>query len=103
MADNLDIKGIADEEQPRGDKFKTRGKRKKPWAIESRTLHDNPTPGSVFWTLKLHEWYVFSRYETRARRDQAHAALVRKDENGHMRSRFGIIQEYRKVDPDDGT
>ena len=103
MADNLDIKGIADEEQPRGEKFRTKGKRKKPYGIETRTLHDRPRKYSIFRTLKLHLWYGFSRYETRDRRDQALAALVKKDKNGHMRQRFGIRQEFRKVDPDEGA
>ena len=100
MTDNLRIKGLDPKEQSLDRRFKTRGKRKKPFGIETRTLHDRPRKYSVFHTLKLHEWYVFSKYETQSRRDQAYAALVRKAENNQFRIRWGIRQEFRKVDYD---
>ncbi len=98
--DNLSIKGIDPGEQSLDRRFKTRGRQKKPFGIEARTRHNPHRKYSIFRTLNLHVWYGFSRYKTRARRDQALAALVKKDENGHMRQRFGIIQEFRKVDYD---
>lgn len=98
--DNLSIKGIDPAEQTPGRRLKIKGKRKKLWGIETRTLHDRPRRYSIFRSLNLHVWYGFAKYETRDRRDQAIAALVKKDENGHMRQRFGIRQEFRKVDYD---
>ncbi len=95
--DNLNIKGIESDTSP--GKFKARGKTKKPYIIESRltppeiALH----PLDVFHSLsKLRVWWLRSRYSTAARRDQAYAALVKKENNS---LREWVHWEYRKVDP----
>lgn len=98
--DNLSIKGIDPAEQTPGRRVKIRGKRKKLWGIETRTLHKKPRKYSVFYSLKLDVWHGFSKYETPGRRDQAYAALVKTAENNHLHLQYGILQEYRKVDYD---
>ena len=92
--DNLSIKGIESDVSP--GKFKARGQTKKPYTIESR-LTPPSHPLSVFHSFeKLREWWVRSRYPTAARRDQAYAALVKKERsNGSPWAHW----EYRKGDP----
>jgi hypothetical protein len=77
--DNLNIYGVPSDE-PRPSRGKPRGKRRKPFAIECRRV---PNPDAALTTvmrarLKLKTWWVWGRYETAARRDQAYAALVKK-------------------------
>lgn len=76
MPNNLDIKGIQSDETVGSRRLKPRGKRRKPWVIESR-LRRAVTPGLAFM-LRLKDWSVYNRYTTKARRDQAYAALVKK-------------------------
>ncbi len=75
--DNLNIKGIEDDVPRR--RGKKRGGRK-PFAIESRLVPDPAMPKrSVLRQLGLGKWWVWGRYETSSRRDQAYAALVKKE------------------------
>lgn len=97
MPDNLNIKGIEDDQPRPGYGRKPKGKRRKLYAIECRVFHENPKPHTVFHTLGLYNWWVHSRYETRARRDQALAVLVKKADNDHLK-KWGIRHEYRALD-----
>lgn len=99
MADNLNIKGIADTEQQPGRRIKPKGKRRKSWAIEVRYPRpEGETPGLYRLFSKLAEWHVYSRYDTESRRDQAFSALVKKS---HLDYPYGgRAPQYRKVDPD---
>ncbi len=93
--DNLNIKGIESDVSP--GKFKARGKRRKPYIIESRlTGAEGLHPRNVFHSLKLEAWWVRSRYTTATRRDQAYAALVKKERNSYVN---WANWHYRKVDP----
>jgi hypothetical protein len=76
MTDNLAIKGIRDDEPVGSRRLKPRGKRKKPWAIECRIKRH--VSNGLARDLGLWDWWLHSRYTTRARRDQALAALVKK-------------------------
>jgi hypothetical protein len=90
MADNLAIKGIEDDTpRRRGKKCRSR----KLFAIESRYRPDDRR--SVFRCLNLYSWWVHGHYETASRRDQAYAALVKKEKNA--RRPWGRIT-YRKRD-----
>lgn len=97
MADNLNIKGIRDDEPHARGRAHPHGKRRKPFALECRLVHDpDAHPNCIFSTLSLGEWWVWRRYTTASRRDQAYATLVRKEEAGRISrwSRWG----YRKHD-----
>ena len=74
MPDNLANFGIEDDTPRR--RGKKRGGRKR-FAIEAR-LPRPASPGLAFM-LRLRDWWVFGRYLTRARRDQALAVVVKKD------------------------
>lgn len=77
MADNLNIKGIEDDAPRRCGK--KRGGRK-PFAVEARLVPDPDAPKhSVLRQLGLGNWWVWGRYHTESARDQAHAALVKKE------------------------
>ncbi len=91
--DNLNIKGIRDDELARRGK-KRRGH--KPFVIECRIVYPENAKDSVFRVLNMDRWGVQARYETAVRRDQAYAALVRKEEAGRL-PRWGHW-EYRKRD-----
>lgn len=92
MPDNLNIKGIEGDEHPQGSRrIKARGKRRKPWLIEGR-IQRRVTPGLASM-MRLRDWGVYHRYPTKARRDQAYAALVKKAHIGRWFS-----WEYRKRD-----
>ncbi len=94
MADNLNIKGIRDDDPPARRGKRSRGR--KPFAIESRLMYPKDEhPNSIFRTLNLDGWWVHGRYETAARRDQAYAALVKKEAAG-PENRWGYW-EYRKL------
>lgn len=93
MRDNLNIKGIeSDAPQGRHGSKPTR-KQRKPFAIEWRTQRSQ-----LAETLGLNRWSVWTRYPTRARRDQAYAALVKKADRDGLGLRFGWKTEYRKRD-----
>ncbi len=96
MADNQNIKGIRDDEpQPKG-RYSPRGKRRKPFTVESRLVPSDNTPkNSVFYSLGFGAWWIHGRYETAARRDQAYAALVKKEDPG--RQPRWSYWEYRKM------
>ncbi len=94
--DNQRIKGI--ELKARCDPHRrVHGKQRKLWKIESRLHYPNAHPLSVFHDLNLSGWGVWSRYSTQARRDQAYAAMVKKE---GARSLVWAHWEFRKVDPD---
>jgi len=94
MTDNQRIRGI-ESDATRGQ-HAPRGKQKKPWLIEWRIIPP-PNRRSVIYQLPLlMKWSVWGRYTTAARRDQAHASLVRKQENSSVLWGRSI---YRKVDP----
>lgn len=96
IVDNLNIKGIREDEPPRR-RGKTRGKARKPFAIESRLVHDpDASRHCVMRQLGLGEWWVCRRYTTATRRDQAYAALVKKEAAGRL-PRWAHW-EYRKRD-----
>lgn len=92
MPDNLANFGIRDDEPVGSRRLKPRGKRRKPFAIEARV--PRRVTSSLATTLGLRDWWVHSRYTTRARRDQAYAALVRREPQspGYWR------REWRKRD-----
>ncbi len=76
--DNLNIKGIEDD-MPRR-RGKTRGKVRKPFALECRMAPSPDAPKrSVLRQLNLKKWWVWGRYTTSSRRDQAYAALVKRE------------------------
>lgn len=94
--DNLNIKGIRDEEPParRGKKARDR----KRFVLESRFMPGpkcRPGPGLGWLFRGLQKWYTHSRYHTASARDQAYAALVKK--SGKDRMRHWTRQEFRKV------
>ncbi len=81
--DNLNIKGIEDDNPRR--RGKTRGKARRPFAIEARLVHDPDAPSIlVSRQLGLGKWWVRGRYTTSSRRDQAYAALVKKEASSHI-------------------
>lgn len=98
MPDNLNIKGVESDQPVPGHGRKPKKKSRKRFAIECRIFHENPKPYSVFHTLGLHKWWVHSAYKTRARRDQALAALVKKADNDFVKKKWGIRHEYRALD-----
>ena len=76
--DNLNIRGIEDDSPRR--RGKVRGKARKPFAIESRIAYDeNVCMNSGLRILDSGEWGTWGRYETASRRDQAYAALVKRE------------------------
>jgi len=92
MNDNLANFGIEDDTPRR--RGKKRGGRKR-FAIEAR-LPRHVSPGLAFM-LGLRDWAVHSRYPTRARRDQALAALVKKERNSIWPWEFRV-GEFRAGD-----
>ncbi len=95
--DNLNIKGIRDAEPHARGRAHPHGKQRKPFALECRLGHDPDTPEhSALRQLGLETWWVWGRYVTASRRDQAYAALVKKNERTSLPrwSRW----EYRKRD-----
>ena len=95
IMDNLNIRGIQDDTPRRCGK--TRGKARKPFAIEARLALKPHTPKkSVFWQLGLKKWWVWGRYKTASRRDQAYAALVKREERD--RHKYWGHWEYRKAE-----
>ena len=93
MTDNLNIKGIESDEFPQGARrVKPRGKRRKPWVIETRVQRH--VSNGLARDLGLWDWWIHSRYTTRARRDQAYATMVKR-----MPSQpYWWKLEYRKRD-----
>lgn len=97
MADNLNIKGIRDDEPHARGRAHPRGKRRKPFVIESRIVSPEDAPKEcVFRALGLGEWWAHGRYETASRRDQAYAAMVKKENMARI-PHWGHW-EYRKRD-----
>ena len=97
MADNLNIKGIRDDEPRKRGRAHPRGKRPKPFVVEGRIVYpENEHPNSDFRTLGLGEWWVHGRYETASRRDQAYAAMVKKEATSRI-PRWGYWA-FRKRD-----
>lgn len=94
--DNLANKGI-ENDLPAGKlRFSPRGNRKKPWVIESCL---RCPAKSVLRQLNLYGWSVWGRYRTETARDQAYAALVKKERNAlHWMAHW----EYRKKSEDGG-
>lgn len=93
--DNQRIRGI-ESDASRG-RHKPKGKQNKPWLIEWRI--DAPpvrTKDSVFYQLSLGGWSVWGRYTTAARREQAYASLVKKNNNPYP---FWGRCRFRRVDP----
>ncbi len=96
MPDNLNIKGIESDEFPQGARrIKARGKRRKPWGIEWRI--ERHVSNSLAENLGLYGWSVYNRYTTKARRDQAYAALVKKDATSRL-GRSWWQREFRTFD-----
>ncbi len=96
MADNQSIHGIRDDE-PRPGRGKARGGQRKPFALEFRMVRDPnaPTHSAVIW-IRMGTWGVWGRYTTASRRDQAYAALVKKEASNPFPS--WCHWEYRKRD-----
>ncbi len=81
--DNLNIKGIQDDAPRR--RGKVRGTARKPFAVECRIVYPKDAPRDcVFRTLGLGGWWVHGRYESASRRDQAYAALVKKEDANRL-------------------
>jgi hypothetical protein len=89
--DNLANYGVKTDEMVGSRRLKPRGKRKKRFVIESRITRETTTALVTF--MGLDNWWVHSRYTTRARRDQAYAVLVKKSHNDRYWK-----PEYRKRD-----
>lgn len=79
MADNLAIKGIEDDKPRR--RGKKRGRRKS-FAIEAHLVRVSKQ--SILQQLGFEEWWVWGRYETASRRDQAYAVLVKKEQASRL-------------------
>lgn len=95
MADNLNIKGIREDEPHERGRAHPHGKHRKTFVVESRIVYpENEHPNSVFRTLGLGGWWVHGRYATASRRDQAYAALVKKEATSRI-PRWGHW-EFRK-------
>jgi hypothetical protein len=93
--DNLSNFGLKDDEIRSSRKSK--GGKAKPWKIESRMQHS--VASGLARTLGFRDWWTSGRYTTRARRDQALAALVKK-EDSYIQTWPGFPRfEYRAVDP----
>jgi len=75
--DNLAIKGV-ESDASRGKRVKPRGKQRKPFVIEY--MIQSPRK-SVLNSFGFGKWGVWARYRTAAARDQAYAALVKKEAN----------------------
>jgi len=97
MNDNLNIKGIREDGPParRGKKARDR----KRFVIQSR---HQPGPdyrhtGLGFLFRSMADWSTHSRYYTASARDQAHAALVKKESISYMRHWTRIA--YRRGKP----
>lgn len=83
--DNLNIKGIREDEPHVRGHIRPRGKARKLFAIESRLVHDPDAPKQlVSRQLGLGGWWVHGRYKTASRRDQAYAAMVRKEADSNF-------------------
>ncbi len=74
----MDEPNAYEDETHSGRRLKPRGKRDKPFMIETRCVRPNPSAFMRSW----HEWHLYRRYETEARRDQAYATLVKKARTG---------------------
>ncbi len=72
--DNLSIKGI-ESDTPRHRGKKRRGR--KPFVIEARLVRDSKALRKALFGLG--NWWVWGRYKSAFRRDQAFAALVKKE------------------------
>jgi hypothetical protein len=95
--DNLNIKGIREDEPHVRGRAHPRDKKRKPFAIEARLGHDSDAPKQlVSRQLGLGDWGVWGRYKTAAHRDQAYAALVKREAANRL-PRWGSW-EYRKRD-----
>jgi len=92
--DNLNIKGIRDDEPFRHGK-KSRGR--KQFVLQTRWAPGpNYRKEAMGWLWRsLREWHTHSRYHTESARDQAYTALVKKAEVCHLRE--WSYMEYRKV------
>jgi hypothetical protein len=75
-----------------GRRFKPKGKRRKPYAIETRLKRTSS--GYLSRAQGLNNWHTYNRYETKSRRDQAFDALVKKEALSSWQ--WGC--EYRKKD-----
>ena len=78
------IPGAYDDQTNSGRRMKPRGKRRKRFAIEARyiTLRKNSILNRL--TRFTCGWYTHSRYATESSRDQAYAALVKKEERASL-------------------
>ncbi len=91
MIDNQAIYGIEDDEPTHG-RDKPRGKRRKPYKIESRYININ-CGNTVFQLLHLDKWWTHGRYVTEVQRDSALFDLAKKAEkSSHPWGKM----EYRK-------
>jgi hypothetical protein len=91
--DNLANFGIKNDETAGSRRLKPRGKQRKPWVIECRIQRH--VSNGLARTLGLQDWWVHGRYSTKNRRDQAYAAVVKKEDTAPRYWR----REWRKVDP----
>ena len=93
--DNQRIRGI-ESDASRG-RHQPKGKQKKPYLIEWRMVPP-PNKKSIVYHFRFFKWSLWGRYTTAARRDQAYASLVRKEENMKLGPLWGRSL-FRKVDP----
>lgn len=72
-----------DNQSQSGRRIKPHGKRRKHYTIECRWARElyGDALDSIASVCGLYNWWVYSRYTTKDRRDQAYAALVKKSLN----------------------
>jgi len=98
--DNLSTHGIESDEARRRGK-KNRGR--KGFVLQARSVAGpgyRSTSGLGWLWKSLQKWYTHSRYHTESARDQAYAALVRKDAADGFKNAKGEryrLTEYRKL------
>lgn len=84
MTDNLAVKGIRDDQTNSGRRMKPRGKRRKRFTIEVRYILLRKNTILDRLTRFDGGWHVYSRYATESSRDQALAAMVKKEKRGFL-------------------
>lgn len=94
MTDNLAVKGIRDDQTNTGRRMKARGNRRKRFTIEVRYILLRKNTFLSRLTRYDGGWHVYSRYATESSRDQALAALVKKEARGYLSGWASL--RYRK-------
>ncbi len=95
--DNLDIKGIRDDEPRNPGRRMKLSRGRKTFVLQSRYVHNPKHHAADLWFLleAAEQWYTHSRYHTESALDQAYTAMVKKDKNDPLR--IWGRQEFRKI------